>query len=413
MKLEFDVAVVGGGPAGMMAAASAARLGARTVLLEKNAKLGRKLMITGKGRCNVCNQCDVQSFIGAIPGNGRFLYSAVNRFSPLDTMDYFEGLHVPLKTERGNRVFPVSDRAADIVDAMKEDVEASGVHVLQEDIKALIIEDGAVKGVKAASGKRIQSDSVIVACGGLSYPGTGSTGDGYRLARQAGHTIVPTRPSLVPLVCREDWCQELQGLSLRNIAVQVLDRKQGKEIYRDFGEMLFTHFGVSGPVILSASAHMRDLAPERYEIRIDLKPGLNFEQLDLRLQRDFQKFQNRDFSNSLQELLPKKFIPVAVNLSGIPGEKKCHQISRQERMNFGRLLKSLPVTISGFRPIEEAIVTAGGVSVNELSPKTMESKLVKRLFFAGEVLDVDGYTGGFNLQIAFSTGYLAGNSIWG
>ena len=209
MKLEFDVAVVGGGPAGMMAAASAAKLGARTVLLEKNAKLGRKLMITGKGRCNVCNQCDVQSFIGAIPGNGRFLYSAVNRFSPLDTMDYFEGLHVPLKTERGNRVFPVSDRAADIVDAMKEDVEASGVHVLQEDIKALIIKDGAVKGVKAASGKRIQSDSVIVACGGLSYPGTGSTGDGYRLARQAGHTIVPPRPSLVPLVCRENWCQEL------------------------------------------------------------------------------------------------------------------------------------------------------------------------------------------------------------
>ena len=259
MKLEFDVAVVGGGPAGMMAAASAAKLGARTVLLEKNAKLGRKLMITGKGRCNVCNQCDVQSFIGAIPGNGRFLYSAVNRFSPLDTMDYFEGLHVPLKTERGNRVFPVSDRAADIVDAMKEDVEASGVHVLQEDIKALIIKDGAVKGVKAASGKRIQSDSVIVACGGLSYPGTGSTGDGYRLARQAGHTIVPPRPSLVPLVCRENWCQELQGLSLRNIAVQVIDRKQGKEIYRDFGEMLFTHFGVSGPVILSASAHMRDL----------------------------------------------------------------------------------------------------------------------------------------------------------
>ena len=292
-------------------------------------------------------------------------------------------------------------------------MEASGVHVLQEDIKALIIKDGAVKGVKAASGKRIQSDSVIVACGGLSYPGTGSTGDGYRLARQAGHTIVPPRPSLVPLVCRENWCQELQGLSLRNIAVQVIDRKQGKEIYRDFGEMLFTHFGVSGPVILSASAHMRDLSPERYEIHIDLKPGLNFEQLDLRLQRDFQKFQNRDFSNSLQELLPKKLIPVAVNLSGIPGEKKCHQISRQERMNFGRLLKSLPVTISGFRPIEEAIVTAGGVSVHELSPKTMESKLVKGLFFAGEVLDVDGYTGGFNLQIAFSTGYLAGNSIWG
>ena len=413
MNLEFEVAVAGGGPAGMMAAASAAKLGARTVLLEKNAKLGRKLMITGKGRCNVCNQCDSQSFIESVPGNGRFLYSAIHRFSPRDTMEYFEALGVPLKTERGNRVFPVSDRASDIVDAVKKDVEASGVSVLQENVKALIIEEGAVGGVKTDSGKRIQSASVIVACGGLSYPGTGSTGDGYRLAKQAGHTIIPTRPSLVPLVCREAWCRELQGLSLRNIAIQVIDRELGKEIYQDFGEMLFTHFGVSGPVILSASAHMRSFAPERYEIHIDLKPGLTFEQLDLRLQRDFQKFQNRDFSNSLHELLPKKLIPVAVELSGIPGEKKCHQISRQERLEFGKLLKSLTVTVSAFRPIEEAIVTSGGVAVNEISPKTMESKLVKGLFFAGEVLDVDAYTGGFNLQIAFSTGYLAGNSIWG
>lgn len=413
MKLEFDVAVVGGGPAGMMAAASAGKLGARTVLLEKNEKLGRKLMITGKGRCNVCNHCDPQTFIGAIPGNGRFLYSAINRFSPQDVMEYFERLGVPLKTERGNRVFPVSDQAVDIVDAMRRDVETSGVCVLQEDVKNLIIENGTVKGVKASSGNKIQADSVIVACGGLSYPGTGSTGAGYQLAKQAGHTIIPTRPSLVPLICREDWCRELQGLSLRNIAIHVIDREQEKEIYQDFGEMLFTHFGVSGPVILSASAHMRNFAPERYEIHIDLKPGLTSDQLDLRLQRDFQKFQNRDFSNSLQELLPRKLIPVAVELSGIPGEKKCHQISRRERMNFGKLLKSLTVTISGFRPIEEAIITAGGVAVNEVSPKTMESKLVQGLFFAGEVLDVDGYTGGFNLQIAFSTGYLAGNSIWG
>lgn len=413
MNLEFDAVVIGGGPAGMMAASCAARLGARTALLEKNTKLGRKLMITGKGRCNVCNQCDNASFIAAVPGNGRFLYSAINRFSPQDTMEYFESLGVGLKTERGNRVFPVSDKASDIVDAMKSDVETSGVHVLQEEAKAIIIEEGCVRGVKTSSGKRISAASVIIACGGLSYPGTGSTGDGYRLAKQAGHTVVPARPSLVPLVCREAWCRDLQGLSLRNIAIQVTDRKEGKELYRDFGEMLFTHFGVSGPVVLSASAHMRGFIPDRYQVSIDLKPGLSAEQLDLRLQRDFQKFQNRDFSNSLHELLPKKLIPVAVKLSGVPAEKKCNQISRQERLDFGKLLKSLTVTVAGFRPIEEAIITSGGVAVNEVSPKTMESKLVKGLFFAGEVLDVDAYTGGFNLQIAFSTGYLAGNSIWG
>lgn len=413
MNLEFDVAVVGGGPAGMMAAVCAARLGARTALLEKNANLGRKLMITGKGRCNVCNQCDTATFIASVPGNSRFLYSAINRFSPQDTIEYFESLGVPLKTERGNRVFPISDKAADIVDAMKKDVEASGVSILQEEAKALIIEEGCMQGVKTSSEKRIYAGRVIIACGGLSYPGTGSTGDGYRLAKQAGHTVVSARPSLVPLVCRQAWCRELQGLSLRNIAIRVTDKSRGKEIYQDFGEMLFTHFGVSGPVILSASAHMRDFTPDRYEISIDVKPGLSFEQLDLRLQRDFQKFQNRDFGNSLHELLPRKLIPVIVELSGIPAEKKCHQISRQERLDLGKLLKSLMVTVADFRPIEEAIITSGGVAVNEISPKTMESKLVKGLFFAGEVLDVDAYTGGFNLQIAFSTGYLAGNSIWG
>jgi predicted Rossmann fold flavoprotein len=411
LNRPYDVLMIGGGAAGMMAAGTAAQNGLNVCLVEKNARLGRKVMITGKGRCNITNFCDVQTFITSVPSNGRFLYSAITQFTPQDTVDFFEALGLPTKTERGNRVFPQSDKAVDVVDKLTHFVKSSGVDLITGEVKRLLLTDHTVRGVELLGGSQISAGAVVVCCGGASYPGTGSTGDGYKLARQAGHTVTKLRPSLVPLVVPGGECSEMMGLSLKNVAVRVYDTEKKKDIYEDFGEMLFTHFGLSGPIILSASTHMSEMAPGRYHILIDLKPALSLEQLDARLQRDFELNHNRDFSNSLAALLPNKMIPVMVKRSGIDGELKCNQITREMRRGFAELLKAFELTVSGFRPIEEAIVTSGGVKVSEINPKTMESKLVNGLYFAGEVIDVDAYTGGFNLQIAFCTGRLAANSI--
>lgn len=408
---KYDVLVVGGGAAGLMAAGTAAQNGCRVCLVEKNDRLGRKIRITGKGRCNLTNFCEEQDVIASVPTNGRFLYSAVHRFTPKDTIAFFENLGLATKVERGNRVFPQSDKASDVVDALASFVHRSGVKIITGEAETLLVEKNILQGVKLRDEQRLLADNVIICCGGASYPGTGSTGDGYRFARQAGHTVMPLRPSLVPLTVPGEECREMMGLSLRNVAISVSDQKTKKRVYDDFGEMLFTHFGLSGPIILSASAHMRNMEPNRYRIAIDLKPALSLEQLDARLQRDFSENLNRDFSNSLGALLPKKLIPVVIGRSGIAPDTKCNQITREMRRAFAQLLKSLEFDVSGFRPIEEAIVTSGGVKVSEVNPKTMESKLVKGLYFAGEVLDVDAYTGGFNLQIAFSTGRLAASSI--
>lgn len=406
-----EVLVIGGRAAGLMAAVAAAENGGRVVLLERNEKVGRKIMITGKGRCNVTNDCaDLNALISSVPVNGRFLYSAFSRFMPADTMNFFESRHVPLKTERGNRVFPESDRASDIVDALFFAAKHAGVDIVNGRAKELIIEDGKVRGAILYSGERIYSDRVIVATGGKSYPRTGSTGDGYELARQAGHTVTPIKPSLVPLEAHEGFCSRLQGLSLRNVSITVDDTKTGKNIYSDFGEMLFTHFGVSGPMILSASSHMRQMERGRYRIVIDLKPALSEQQLDARVLRDFNENNNRNFINALNFLLPKKLVPVIVSLSGIPMDTKVNSVTREQRAKLIYLLKHFTVTVTDFRPIEEAVVTSGGVKTSELDPKTMQSKLIDGLYFAGEVIDADAYTGGFNLQIAFSTGHLAGES---
>lgn len=396
-----------------MAAGTAAGRGLDVTIIERNKRMARKLTITGKGRCNITNNCDVDEFIANLPRNGKFLYSALSRFSPRDLMAFFEKNGVSLKTERGNRVFPVSDRAVEIVDALVSFSRKSGCRFKNGRAVSLIISGGRCKGVRLDSGEEILADAVIICTGGMSYPLTGSTGDGYVMARQAGHTVTPLRPSLVPLVSEDGWCGEAQGLSLRNCAVSVEDTIENRIIYQDFGEILFTHFGVSGPIALSASAHMDGMRPGRYRLLIDLKPALTEEQLDLRLIRDFELNKNRDFANSLDNLLPRSLCPVIVSLSGIPPKTKCHSITREQRRGLGALLKSLPVTIRGFRPIDEAIITSGGVKTSEINSKTMESKIVKGLYFAGEVIDVDGYTGGFNLQIAFSTGAAAGRSVLG
>lgn len=404
------VIVIGGGAAGLTAAGTAAKNGCSVKVLERNEQPAMKVRITGKRRCNVTNACDdLQTLIAQIPGNGRFLYSAFTAFSPRDTMRWMESLGVPLKTERGNRVFPQSDAAQDVAQALIRFAKQNGAQIERERAVKLILDNNAVQGVQTESGRTLPCDRVIVATGGVSYPRTGSTGDGYALAQQAGHTIVPPVPSLVPLVCHEGFCSDLMGLSLRNVSVKVMDtHKNNKIIYTDFGEMLFTHFGVSGPMILSASAHMRPMERGRYRIAICLKPALTREQLDKRIQRDFAENINRNFINALNGLLPKKMVPVIVKLSGIPASVKVNAITREQRMKLVDLLTEFVVTVQGFRPIEEAIVTSGGVKVSEIDPKTMQSKRVKGLYFAGEVLDVDAYTGGFNLQIAFSTGHLAG-----
>lgn len=373
--------------------------------------MARKVMITGKGRCNVTNNCGVQEFIAHVPSNGRFLYSALSAFGPQDTMHLLEELGVPLKTERGNRVFPCSDKAVDIVDALVKYARTGGVRFLQGRVMALRLEDGVCTGVQLEDGRVLPAYAAVVCTGGLSYPLTGSTGDGYALARQAGHTVTPLRPSLVPLESPDGFCAEMQGLSLRNVAARVIDTESGRAIYEDFGEMLFTHFGVSGPLVLSASAHMRQMEPGRYRLVLDLKPALTPEQLDARLLRELGDSPNSQAGSILGALLPRKMIPVAARLAGIPAEQRAHDITRGQRAALAGLLKAFPIVISGFRPVEEAIVTSGGVAVREIDAKTMQSKKVSGLYFAGEVLDVDAYTGGFNLQIAFSTGMAAGMHI--
>lgn len=399
-----DTIIIGAGAAGSFAAVSAARLGKTVVLFERNEKIGRKLRITGKGRCNVTNNSSVEEHMKNIPVNSRFMYSAFSMFSAEDTMNFFEELGVPLKTERGNRVFPVSDNAGDIVDSLDRELRRLGVKIIHKRVDSLIIENGICCGV-TADGREYRSGSVLIACGGKSYPNTGSTGDGYKLAESAGHTVTELKPSLVPLTSDDSFCRELMGLSLRNVTLKLYDGE--KLIYSEMGEMLFTHFGVSGPLVLSASSHIRNMQKNRYKLVIDMKPALSPEQLDSRIQRDFSENLNRDFINGIRKLLPAKMIPVIVRLSGISPERKINSITKEERRHFGSLIKEFPVSISGFRPIDEAIITSGGVSVKEINPKTMESKLCGGLFFVGEVIDVDGYTGGFNLQIAFSTAYSA------
>lgn len=410
--MSKKVIVIGAGASGLMAAGTAAENGHNVILIERNDKVARKVMITGKGRCNVTNNCTlVNDLIANVPTNGRFLYGAFSKFMPIDTMEFFEDMGVTLKVERGNRVFPESDKAVDIVDALNAFSQDADVKRIKGRAVELIAENGEIKGVKLEDGEELFADAVIVATGGVSYPLTGSTGDGYELAKQVGHTVTELKPALVPLVCHEGFCMDLQGLSLKNVEISVLNTDNYKEVYREFGEMLFTHFGVSGPLILSASSHMKDIKPRKYEIHIDLKPALSYEQLDKRIQRDFLENSNKNFINALDALLPKKLVPVIVKLSGIKPAVKVNQITKQQRSELVNLLKDLKVTVNGFRPIEEAIVTSGGISVKEIDPKTMESKLIKGLYFAGEVIDVDAYTGGFNLQIAFSTGVLAGSSI--
>ncbi len=394
----------------MMAAIVAAERGRKVLLVEKNDRLGRKLRITGKGRCNVTNHCEPRTVIESTPGNGRFLYGALQAFPPVETMRFFEGLGVPLKTERGNRVFPVSDNAHDVADALARRLRALCVPVVQGTVRTVCVENGAVTGVETDRAVYC-APAVLLACGGASYPGTGSNGDGARLAKALGHTVVPLRPSLVALVSDDTDCPAMQGLSLRNCGVTVWENGKKKPVYTDFGELLFTHFGLSGPTILSASAHMRTMEPGRYTVEIDLKPALDDEQLDQRLLRDLEKNKNRNFSNALDELLPQKMIPVVVRRSGIPPQEKCNAVTRAQRAALRTVLKHFAVRVAGFGPLSGAIVTAGGVSVKEIDPKTMRSKQINGLFFAGEIIDVDAYTGGFNLQIAFSTGYVAGSNL--
>lgn len=409
--MNKKVIVIGAGAAGTMAAGVAAENGADVLLLERNEKIARKVMITGKGRCNVTNNVDdVQSFIQSIPGNGRFLYGAFSSFDNRDVMDFFEDYGVKLKVERGNRVFPESDKAVDVVDALNRYITDMGVKRKTERVTSLITDNNEIKGVQTESGNDYYADSVIIATGGLSYPKTGSSGDGYKLAKSVGHTITELKPSLSALVCREGLCSECMGLSLKNVAIKVIDTKKKKEIYDDFGEMLFTHFGVSGPMILSASAHMREMEKERYEIYLDLKPALSHEKLDARILRDFADNSNKSISNVLALLLPKSLISPVLRLSQIKQSEKINQITKEMRKMLVDTIKSIKLTVMDFNDISEAIVTAGGIKVSEINPKTMESKICKGLFFAGEVIDCDGYTGGFNLQIAFSTGHLAGES---
>ncbi len=403
-----DTIVIGGGAAGCVAAIYAARWGKSVMLFEKNERVGRKLRITGKGRCNVTNNSPTREHMENIPVNSRFMYSSFAMYGAEETMAFFEELGVPLKTERGNRVFPVSDNAEDIVNALDRELNNLGVKIVRKAVKSLIIVDGECKGV-IADGKEYRSGTVLVACGGKSYPATGSTGDGYIFAEQAGHTVTELKPSLVPLTSPDKFCAELMGLSLRNVTLKLMEGE--KAVYSEMGEMLFTHFGLSGPLVLSASSHIREMKPNKFKAVIDLKPALSAEQLDARIQRDFAENLNRDFQNGIRKLLPAKLIPVIIRLSGIAPDRKINGITKEERRKFGELIKAFPVRISGFRPIDEAIITSGGVSVKEIDPKTMESKLVRGLFFAGEVIDVDAYTGGFNLQIAFSTAYAASLSL--
>ena len=405
---RYDLVVIGGGAAGLMCAAVASERGLRVLVLDRNDKPGRKLRITGKGRCNLTNNCDVRTFMNNIPGDGRFLYSALSRFAPADVMRWFEEHGLALKTERGNRVFPVSDRADDVAETLLRTCRANGVRFVKSRALAIRSENGEVSGVVTSEGTYF-CRSAAVCTGGLSYPLTGSTGDGYRFARSFGHTIEPTQASLIPLESDDEYCAEMQGFSLRNVELSAYE--DDKLIFRELGEMLFTHFGVSGPLVLSASAHMRRMDSKAYRLSVDLKPGLDEKKLDARLLRDFEKYANREFKNALNDLAGRAMIPVLIRLSGIPEETKVHEITREQRMRLLRLFKDFPISVKGKRPIDEAIVTSGGIRLKEINPRTMESRLLSGLYFAGEVLDLDAYTGGFNLQIAWSTAYTAAMAI--
>ena len=403
--MNKKIVVVGGGAAGMMAAIFAAEQGAEVTLLEPNERLGKKLNITGKGRCNVTNNADIETLMANTPKNGKFLYSAFSKFDGRDAMAFFEKIGVPLKTERGNRVFPVSDRAFDVSGALERKLKALKVALVRDRAVSLGIEEGTVNAV-AGEKRTYPADAIILATGGVSYPATGSTGEGHRMASECGHTVTALQGSLVPLKEQGNLCARMQGLSLRNVSLTVFEND--KKIYTDFGEMLFTHFGVSGPLVLSASSHMRKFDKKKYRLEIDLKPALDEPTLDKRILSDFEKHSNSDFCNALNDLLPQKLIPVLVELTGIPEHQKVHDITKEQRRELLRLLKHFPVEVAGLRPVTDAIITSGGVKVSEINPTTMESKVVKGLYFAGELIDVDAYTGGFNLQIAWATGRAAG-----
>ncbi len=415
----MKVIVIGGGPAGMIAAITAAKNGNEVILLEKNKNLGKKLLITGKGRCNITNAIPMEEFIRNIPGNGKFLYSVFQNFTNQDIICMMKENGLLVKKERGNRIFPITDKSIDVLNVFLKELKKYQVVIKNNsNVKHILVKDNQVTGVILSGGEKIKANKVILATGGKSYPLTGSTGDGYILAKALGHTIEKIQGSLVPLEADKKICQALQGLSLKNVKIQVKDTQNQKMIYEDFGEMLFTHFGVSGPIILSASAHILrykdidELLKERKIIlSIDLKPALDKETLDKRIRRDFLVFKNKDFKNSLERLLPQKMIPQIIELSQIYPNKKVNEVTKEERIRLVNMIKELQIIITGLRPVEEAIITAGGIATKEINPKTMESKLIKGLFFAGEVIDVDGYTGGFNLQIAYSTGYTAGMNL--
>lgn len=408
----MKVIVIGGGPAGMLSAISSARLNNKVTLIEKNNILGKKMLITGKGRCNITSSIDMDEFIKNIPGNGKFLYSSFQNFNNEDIINLLKNNGLEVKEERGNRVFPVTDKAQSVVDALISEIKKYNIDIkLNKNVSEILVKSNEVCGVKLDNGEEISATKVILATGGKSYSSTGSNGDGYEISKKLGHTIVEPRGSLVPMTADVSLCQSLQGLSLRNVKFLIKDVEKNKKIYDDFGEMLFTHFGVSGPTILSASAHLlryKNFGKNNIKLFIDLKPALDNEALDLRVRRDFEEFKNKDFKNSLEKLLPQKMIPVIIELSKINPNKKVNEITREERLDLVKLIKNFEVTITGFRPVDEAIVTAGGISIKEIDPKTMESKIISGLFFAGEIIDVDAYTGGFNLQIAYSTGFTAG-----
>lgn len=412
----MKVVVIGGGPAGMVSAISAARNKNEVVLLEKNNSLGRKLLITGKGRCNITSSLDMNDFISNIPGNGRFLFSVFQSFTNNDIIELLRKNGVEVKEERGNRIFPLSDKAEDVLNALIREMKRNNVKIkTNSKVTKILVKESKVAGVELENGESLVADKVILATGGKSYPVTGSNGEGYILASALGHTIKPVMGSLVPLETERELVSKLQGLSLRNVKITIKDIQSNKIIYNDFGEMLFTHFGVSGPTILSSSAHLLRyknvdelLKNRKIKLFIDLKPALTYEQLDLRIRRDFEQEKNKCFKNSLDKLLPQKIIPVIIKLSKIDSNKKVNEVTKEERMKIVELLKNFQITITDFRPVEEAIVTAGGVNIKEINPKTMESKIIEGLYFAGEIIDVDAYTGGFNLQIAYSTGYQAG-----
>lgn len=407
---EFDVIIIGGGASGLFASIFV-ESNKTVAIVEKNETLGKKLLITGKGRCNITNNCDVQTFLNNIPSNSKFLYSAISKFTPNDTIRFFEDIGVETKTERGNRVFPTSDDAKQIVDTLSKQSKNKNVKIIHNTVSSLIIKDGSVKGVELKDKTKLFAKAVIVATGGLSYPQTGSTGDGYNFAKQAGHNVTPLKPSLIGLVTKQKWCKEVSGLTLKNVELSIYNTKLQKKLFDEQGEMLFTHIGISGPIVLSGSAHIREMEKNTFKAYIDLKPALTEKQLDLRILREFSENPNKDISNILIKLMPKTLIAPFCSYLSFNEETKANQITKLQREEIIKLLKAIPLNINDFAPIAMAIITSGGVCVKEINPRTMESKLINGLYFVGEVLDVDGYTGGFNLQIAFSTAFLAANSI--